>query len=80
MSISKMVNASKKGELACWLDAHRRYFARQAAREWLDDDILMVFERFEVVESEAPGGGTALGIEVDVRDHEAVEAMVAHVA
>jgi len=24
-------------------------------------------------------GGTALGIEVDVRDYEAVEAMVAHV-
>ena len=34
-----------------WLDAHRRYFARQAAREGfeLDDDIVTVFERFEVV-------------------------------
>jgi uncharacterized protein YhfF len=34
-----------------WLDAHRRYFARQASREpfELDDDILTVFERFEVV-------------------------------
>jgi uncharacterized protein YhfF len=34
-----------------WLDAHHRYFARQAAREGfeLDDDILTVFERFEVV-------------------------------
>jgi uncharacterized protein YhfF len=34
-----------------WLDAHRRYFARQASRERfeLDDDILAVFERFEVV-------------------------------
>jgi uncharacterized protein YhfF len=32
-----------------WLDAHRRYFARQASRERfeLDDDILAVFERFE---------------------------------
>ena len=30
---------------------HRRYFARQASRERfeLDDDILTVFERFEVV-------------------------------
>ena len=35
-----------------------------------------VFDRFEVVEIEA-SGGSALGIEVDVRDHEAVEAMVA---
>jgi uncharacterized protein YhfF len=34
-----------------WLDAHRRYFARQASREGFDtdDDILTVFERFEVV-------------------------------
>jgi uncharacterized protein YhfF len=34
-----------------WLDAHRRYFARQAMREGLDidDEILTVFERFEVV-------------------------------
>src|SRR3984893_7912479 len=34
-----------------WLDAHRRYFARQAMRERLDIDyeILTVFERFEVV-------------------------------
>jgi uncharacterized protein YhfF len=34
-----------------WLDAHRRYFARQAGREGFefDDDILTVFERFEVV-------------------------------
>jgi uncharacterized protein YhfF len=34
-----------------WLAAHRRYFARQAAREGfeLDDEILTVFERFEVV-------------------------------
>jgi hypothetical protein len=34
-----------------WLDAHRRYFARQASRERfeVDDDILTVFERFEVV-------------------------------
>ena len=34
-----------------WLDAHRRYSARQATREGfeLDDDILTVFERFEVV-------------------------------
>jgi uncharacterized protein YhfF len=34
-----------------WLDAHRRYFARQTSRERfeLDDDILTVFERFEVV-------------------------------
>jgi hypothetical protein len=33
------------------LDAHRRYFARQASREGceLDDDILTVFERFDVV-------------------------------
>jgi hypothetical protein len=69
MSIGKMVNASKKGELAWWLDAHRRYFARQAAREGfeLDDDILTVFDRFEVVEIEA-SRGNALGIEVDVRD------------
>ena len=34
-----------------WLGAHRRDFARQARREGfqLDDDILTVFERFEVV-------------------------------
>ena len=34
-----------------WLDAHRRYFVRQASREGfeLEDDILTVFERFEVV-------------------------------
>ena len=33
------------------LDAHRRYFARKARRERfeLDDEILTVFERFEVV-------------------------------
>ena len=33
------------------LDAHRRYFARQAMREGLDidDEILTVFERFQVV-------------------------------
>ena len=32
-----------------WLDAHRRYFARQASRERceFDDDVLTVFERFE---------------------------------
>ena len=34
-----------------WLDAHRRYFSRQASREGfeLDDDILTVFDRFEIV-------------------------------
>jgi uncharacterized protein YhfF len=34
-----------------WIDAHRRYFARQAGREGfeIDDEILTVFERFEVV-------------------------------
>jgi uncharacterized protein YhfF len=34
-----------------WLDAHRRYFARQAAREGfaIDDDVTVVFERFTVV-------------------------------
>ena len=34
-----------------WLDAHRRYFSRQARREGFefDNDILTVFERFEVV-------------------------------
>ena len=34
-----------------WLDARRRYFARQARREGFrfDDQILTVFERFEVV-------------------------------
>ena len=34
-----------------WLDAHRRYFTRQATREGfeIDDEILTVFERFEVV-------------------------------
>jgi uncharacterized protein YhfF len=34
-----------------WLDAHRRYFARQASREGfeLDHELLTVFERFEVV-------------------------------
>jgi hypothetical protein len=44
----------KKKQLAWWLDAHRRYFARQAAREWfeLDDDILTVSNAFEVVEIE----------------------------
>jgi hypothetical protein len=46
-----MVNVPERRELAWWLDAHRRYFARQAAREGfeLDDDTLTVFERFEVV-------------------------------
>ena len=34
-----------------WLDAHRRYFARQATREGfeMDDEIPTVFERFEIV-------------------------------
>jgi uncharacterized protein YhfF len=34
-----------------WLAAHRRYFGRQASREGFefDDDVLAVFERFEVV-------------------------------
>jgi len=34
-----------------WLHAHRRYFARQASREGFefDDDVLTVFDRFEVV-------------------------------
>jgi uncharacterized protein YhfF len=34
-----------------WLDAHRRYFSRQASRDGfeIDDEILTVFERFEVV-------------------------------
>jgi uncharacterized protein YhfF len=34
-----------------WLDAHRRYFARQASCEGfeIDEHILIVFERFEVV-------------------------------
>ena len=34
-----------------WLDGHRRYFARQSRREGfeLNDDVLTVFERFEVV-------------------------------
>ena len=34
-----------------WLDAHRRYFSRQADREGFefDDDIATVFERFEIV-------------------------------
>jgi uncharacterized protein YhfF len=33
-----------------WMAAHRRYFGRQASREGFqfDDDILTVFERFEV--------------------------------
>ena len=41
-------NSKHKG---WWLDTHRRYFARLAAREGfeLDDDILTVFEHFEVV-------------------------------
>ena len=43
-----------------------------------DDDILTVFERFEVVEIEATGR-TALEIGVAVHDHEAVEAMIARV-
>jgi uncharacterized protein YhfF len=34
-----------------WLDAHRRYFYRQASRGGFEfeDDIPTVFERFEVV-------------------------------
>jgi uncharacterized protein YhfF len=34
-----------------WLDAHRRYFVRQASREGFvtGDEIPTVFERFEVV-------------------------------
>jgi len=40
-----------KRTLAGWLAAHRRYFARQAAREGfaMNDAIATVFERFEVV-------------------------------
>jgi uncharacterized protein YhfF len=36
---------------ASWLDNHRRYFSRQAAREGfvMHDGIATVFERFEVV-------------------------------
>ena len=37
-----------------------------------------MFDRFEVVEIEA-SGGSALGVEVDVHDHEAVEATIARV-
>ena len=39
-----------------WLDAHRRYFSRQARREGFefDDDILTVFERFKIVWPLAP--------------------------
>ena len=39
------------GHAEWWLTAHRRYFARQAMREGfeIDDEILTVFERFEVV-------------------------------
>lgn len=47
-----------------WLHAHRRYFARQANREGfeIDDEILTVFERFEVVWPFHPmgDGGEAL--------------------
>ena len=34
-----------------WLNAHRRYFGRQASREQFefDDNLLTVFERFEIV-------------------------------
>ena len=34
-----------------WLDAHRRYFTRQARREGFEfgEDILTVFDRFEIV-------------------------------
>jgi uncharacterized protein YhfF len=34
-----------------WLNTHRRYYGRQARREGfeIDDEILTVFERFEVV-------------------------------
>ena len=32
-----------------WLDAHHRYFGRQASREGFDFDVLTVFERFEIV-------------------------------
>ena len=37
--------------VADWLDGHRRYFARQCARNgWpFADDISVVFERFEVI-------------------------------
>ena len=37
--------------LAGWLDGHRRYFIRQAAREGFEfrDDIETVFERFKLV-------------------------------
>jgi hypothetical protein len=40
--------------------------------------MLTVFERFEVVEIEATDG-TALGIGVEVTDHEAVTSMVARI-
>src|SRR5271157_4635297 len=80
MSIYKWLTFPERRELARWLDAKRRYFARQAAaREGFElGDIPTALERFEVVEIEAMGG-TALGIEVDVCDHEAVEVMVARV-
>jgi uncharacterized protein YhfF len=37
--------------LEWWLTGHRRYFARQGTREGfeIDDEMLSVFERFEVV-------------------------------
>jgi uncharacterized protein YhfF len=51
-----------------WLDAHRRYFARKARRERfeLDDEILTVFERFEVVWPLDVSTPNAAAVEMDV--------------
>ena len=74
-----MVNVARKGE-ACVVARCPSPLFRPASGEGFepDDDILTVFERFEVVEIEATDS-TALGIEVDVTDHEAVTSMVARV-
>jgi uncharacterized protein YhfF len=47
-----------------WIDAHRRYIARQAGREGfeIDDEILTVFERFEVVWPRDVGGQGSDGL------------------
>jgi uncharacterized protein YhfF len=45
--------------LAYWLDAHRNFFARRCERLGVafSDDVLTVFERFELVWPREPGSG-----------------------
>jgi hypothetical protein len=61
MSISKMIKASRKGKLTWWLDAHRRYFARQATREWSAGGSVSATRRITARANKFPDGLGAPG-------------------